>query len=70
MGHVRWSVWRAYGTAAGTALLVTVFVSLALTQARVGHTVLQIAMKFPLSCAAALHEAASDRDRGIFNMVA
>ena len=34
VGHVRWSVWRAYGAAAGAALLATVFISLALTQAR------------------------------------
>ena len=34
VGHVRWTVWRAYGGAAGIALFMTVIVSLALTQAR------------------------------------
>ena len=33
LGHVRWAVWRAYGAAAGIALLMTVIVSLLLTQA-------------------------------------
>ena len=45
LGQVRWAVWRAYGASAGIVLLVTVIVSLALTQARtlayVLHTVKQ-----------------------------